>query len=492
MLKNGLFFLTIVLFISQNIYSEEGKNGIINENNKKSSSFVVDPDPLDPLPVKKENIKDGDEIILDDIRQIIDQPAKKLTSSQVTPATKSKKNKAKNESKNKNSKTKNKSKTKTKKAKSVLQEDADQKKTVETLEADNNFSIAPTSPDIWENASAKQNQNIYIVQKNDTLFTISQTLFGDSKFWPKVWALNKSMILNPHYIYPGMKIYFYSGNQNTSPSMGSGPTLPNAANIKNDDKYFTQDTEFEKNILIQKGPYFTEPTGIPDSLPLTKNAKYENQKIEAKTEIDLQTFEYNENVNYVNPYILTSTDLKSDFSVPQNQISNLVCVDNQFIPIVTKQNIDVAAGDFLIIKKIRKTESRLKYTNKYKQVGTVKINEKNQMRVNHCIEMMDSESLIVSSDKLQALNEPTEEFKFSARIVDGLDYYEQDMYAEHQLMIINLEGLTVDQGTQLNIFSDELGKRVGQLKIIRKSGTMAIAAVTQVYDIIRRGDKITE
>ncbi len=42
----------------------------------------------------------------------------------------------------------------------------------------------------------------YTVQKGDTLWNISQRLFGDSYVWPRIWSYNPN-ITNPNWIYPG-------------------------------------------------------------------------------------------------------------------------------------------------------------------------------------------------------------------------------------------------------------------------------------------------
>jgi len=51
---------------------------------KESSSFVADPDPLDPLPVKKESLKEDEEPVLEDIKSVLNSPTKKKTKSQET------------------------------------------------------------------------------------------------------------------------------------------------------------------------------------------------------------------------------------------------------------------------------------------------------------------------------------------------------------------------------------------------------------------------
>jgi hypothetical protein len=500
-----LVALAVTLISNQPISAEEDRNGIIDEHNKTSSSFVVDPDPLDPLPVKKENIKDGDEIVLDDIRQVIDSKPKKAegtgTDSGVKPSSKTPKKKTiKAPKKTKTSKTTRKSKkSKTKISFENLNPDDPDMKLEDRLHSTyQKFNITPTSAEQWAQATSAQKENIYVVQKNDNLFTISKTLFGDSKFWPKIWSLNRADILNPHQISPGMQIRFFSGDVVNVPTVSIEPKgiAPNTdPNMDDPDKdlYFVQNTEFQRVAKTDdKKNKVPAPAAIPDSLPITRNGKYYSQN-DKQDQIDIKTFEYVDNVKHANPYILTSTDLKSDFVVEKAQIPYLICKDAQFVPILTKSNVDAAVpGKYFIVQKLSKEGNKFKNTNKYKTIGDVTVNDQNQMRVSSCRDLMNYESLIVSEEKLRGLSEPDETFDFSARIVDGLEYPGQNFYADNQYLIINIGNLNVDTGADLSVFSDDLGKKVGSIRILRRSGTMAIAVVTRAFDIINSGDKVSE
>jgi LysM domain len=486
-----LVALAVTLFLNQPISAEEDRNGIIDDHNKTSSSFVVDPDPLDPLPVKKENIKDGDEIILEDIRQVIDsKPKKEVNSNGVSPSHGSTTKKTKSSKSTRKSK-----KTKSNTSFENLNPDDPDTKLEDRLHSTyQKFNITPTSPEQWAQATQAQKENIYVVQKNDTLFTISKTLFGDSKFWPKIWAINRADILNPHQIKPGMQIRFFAGNSDNVPTVSIDPKGFDPKSVDPDkDLYFVQDTEFQKiTITDDKKNKQGAPTAIPDSLPLTRNGKYYSQN-DKKDQIDIKTFEYVDNVKHANPYILTSMDLKSDFIVEKEQIPYLMCKDAQFVPIVKKNNVDaVLPGKYFIVQPLSREGSQFKKTNKYKTIGDVTINEKEQMRVSSCRDLMNFESLIVSEEKIRALSEPDETFDFSARIVDGLEYPGQNYYADNQYLVINIGNLNVDTGADLNVFSDDLGKKVGSIRILRRTGTMAIAVVTHAFDVINSGDKITE
>jgi hypothetical protein len=59
----------------------------------------------------------------------------------------------------------------------------------------------------------------YIIQPGDTLWDISTRFLGDAYAWPQLWSVNE-YITNPHWIYPGNKIYFRLGDALNPPSAG--------------------------------------------------------------------------------------------------------------------------------------------------------------------------------------------------------------------------------------------------------------------------------
>jgi hypothetical protein len=57
----------------------------------------------------------------------------------------------------------------------------------------------------------------YRIQKGETLWSLSQTFYGDGHFWPRVWAQNRA-IDNPHLIRPGHTLHFLLGSEDNTPS----------------------------------------------------------------------------------------------------------------------------------------------------------------------------------------------------------------------------------------------------------------------------------
>lgn len=71
----------------------------------------------------------------------------------------------------------------------------------------------------WNSIAGPQAEQTYDILSGDNLYSISGRLFGDSKYWPKIWQINNSSILNPHMIYPGQGLVFNPGTGSTLPTI---------------------------------------------------------------------------------------------------------------------------------------------------------------------------------------------------------------------------------------------------------------------------------
>jgi hypothetical protein len=60
----------------------------------------------------------------------------------------------------------------------------------------------------------------YVIQQGDTLWDISTRFLGDPYEWPELWSINE-YITNPHWIYPGNRLYFRLGDALNPPSVST-------------------------------------------------------------------------------------------------------------------------------------------------------------------------------------------------------------------------------------------------------------------------------
>ncbi|RNC71413.1 MAG: LysM peptidoglycan-binding domain-containing protein [Desulfuromonadales bacterium] len=56
--------------------------------------------------------------------------------------------------------------------------------------------------------AASEEPTIYVIQKGDTLWGISERFLKDPFYWPNLWAKNPT-IGNPHFVYPGQRVRIF-------------------------------------------------------------------------------------------------------------------------------------------------------------------------------------------------------------------------------------------------------------------------------------------
>ncbi|MCS6837683.1 MAG: LysM peptidoglycan-binding domain-containing protein [Bdellovibrionaceae bacterium] len=87
------------------------------------------------------------------------------------------------------------------------------------MAAQSAYDITPVPSDTWKTVLEKTPSRHYQVQKGDTLWEISRVFFGDPEYWPKLWAVNRDILFNPHQIYPGDVLVFDEGSLERPPSV---------------------------------------------------------------------------------------------------------------------------------------------------------------------------------------------------------------------------------------------------------------------------------
>ena len=77
------------------------------------------------------------------------------------------------------------------------------------------------SNDEWSEVTQMTSASAYQVVENDTLWSISKTIFGTGFYYSKIWSLNP-YITNPHQIEPGMVLTFSTGSEQSAPEIKLG------------------------------------------------------------------------------------------------------------------------------------------------------------------------------------------------------------------------------------------------------------------------------
>jgi hypothetical protein len=90
------------------------------------------------------------------------------------------------------------------------------------LEPSDKFSRVPLRPPMsdrgWRKYAGPAVEKVYKVKEGDSLWSISERLFGNPHIWPKIWQLN-AKIGNAHNVYAGTELLFTPGNPYAAPML---------------------------------------------------------------------------------------------------------------------------------------------------------------------------------------------------------------------------------------------------------------------------------
>ena len=158
--------------------------------------------------------------------------------------------------------------------------------------ANNEFTGAPSVPGAIKAFAEGEAPDLYRVEAGDTLIDICDQLLDEPGYWPKLWSYNPD-IRNPHFIWPGMNLKFFSGDDETPPYLqisNSDPMLPtdmpagmSEASLINS-PFVTASLPQAKLEQI----FLTDPDSVVDSMQVTSDTTGIDYYGSPSTVLDLQ------------------------------------------------------------------------------------------------------------------------------------------------------------------------------------------------------------
>lgn len=421
--------------------------------NTESSSFIGDPDNIDPLNANRDNIKEDEEPVLEDIKKILDPP-KEVVPEVIKPSPPPPPPKKKKPKYNPDS--------------------PDFKLEKKFNSIYRKYNIKPTSDEAWTMASKNQEAKKYVVQKGDTLWTISKILFGESNFWPKLWALNKQGILNPHFIKPNTNIYFFVGSDEFAPTLSVGE--PNITEM-------SENNEKAHEVVVQS----ENPGKIPDSLPLSRNEEYFGKENKREIKIDLGQFPVIP-TEYISDIYITDEKIKSEVKIQISEISKFRCYEGRLVKDIKYMGQLVEDYDLFEPLDSFKTPSGIKHA--YRVYGKAQPYQQKYLKLTDCKSLITTDLVVIPKDKILTLKSNKMTSSPKARIIGGPNVVAQKLFLINQVAYVDFGGFEYSVGQEYKMQSRVTDKINATIKIIDKYGSLAVVVVTEVDDLLEIGDKV--
>lgn len=384
---------------------------------------------------------------------------------------------------------------------SVLADDAPNTKYEKKLDKIyKNYNDAPTDSQLWEMARMGAGKKTYKTQKGDTLWDISEMLFGDGNYWPKVWSLNKN-ILNPHDVPPGSVLSFSSAADSTdAPEMDvmRGHMPPEAV---------PEVLALTANVDIPEAKKESPPplTDLPESLPKWKFKKDPSAVIK----MDLKSRpNYNGNDVRVIPYFVTDQELKGEGTIEGTEVGLHSAAENQYIFIKFKNRPSTKTysiyhfDDSFDDKQTDHTGYVYTVEGEVEVLGLVDGNE-NIYRaiVKKSVHLVEVGAKVVAEPlPMMEMTHPASLSSVTASICWGHFGRQSRLFGPDTIVILNKgskAGVAVGQKFPIyqklslrddNTLEKSNPRQVAAVRIVRVSGNFSTAVVTEMAEPIQVGD----
>lgn len=370
----------------------------------------------------------------------------------------------------------------------------------------------------WDAISKEKANEIYIIQKKDTLSELSEVLFGTPNYWPKIWSLN-DYIGNPHLIYPRNEIVFVhgqvggkppsvsieEGSENGDGMMGSEEGIPEGSTVAALDRVqeFIPAEPFHVPVLNQLPPSF--PIWQPlSSLDDSESLTVERQLSKLDTHI----------MKFPLDSFLSEGKVAAKGKVEAFLNAN-ISFGGLFDTVYVKDMEGLELG---------RTYSVVKYQNKaktskgrslsgvyiYEYIGEIKIKKAPAGRnkyyageITKSIDMVPEGAFLIEGEiPLYDLRyDPSLVKKVSAKLLRGNEFFGSSIYAVGQTVYLtngSLKGLAEGNILQIkqnrearNPSADDLGivNRIGLIKLVKVGNYVSTGIVVTSRDFMLPGDK---
>lgn len=366
-----------------------------------------------------------------------------------------------------------------------------------------NYNSAPTDSGLWQNAKEKSKQKSYQIQSGDTLWGLSETLFGDPYFWPKLWSVNSDTIENPHEINAQKKIQFEGGNVLAPPQL-SVTDATSASKTESPSEEKTEVAVEEVKTEIPKNDSKVVAGKLPGSLPYWKFRNPPSSSEFKTVEVRTKFSEASRKLSY----FLSDTDIKKEGIVKETEMGMNTAADYQYIHVKLAADVTTPQKFYLVMQekeKIKQFGGRGRIVEVQGKIEILdRINEvKNIYRaiVRESLTQIEVDSFLVAQDWItydKSMNGSIS--SVDVKLIGGQTKESSVLFGSDHIVYLKggqAEGVSPGQVVQLymdlskrnpDTLLRENHRKAGLVKIINVSEHVSTGVVISSDDVLVPGD----
>ncbi|PIS10491.1 MAG: hypothetical protein COT73_09090 [Bdellovibrio sp. CG10_big_fil_rev_8_21_14_0_10_47_8] len=362
------------------------------------------------------------------------------------------------------------------------------------------YNVNPTQDESWTGAVTGKAQT-YSIQNGDTLWGLSETLFGDPQFWPKIWSINNQDIENPHQIEPEQVLQFIPGTTSVPPQMAvadgatpvaAAPPVPQAP----------LEADLNSPEIPEKLKNMAPVAPVPGSMPRWQFGREEAGEVQ----MDLLPARRNMGSPELSlDYYLADQVSSAVGTVVEVENGNQTAGDKQFV--VVQFPGEVIDKQFIAIKElgglkdpVTKKEGQLVQIQGEIEVRQVVNSEKSLYRawIPRVVAPVEVGSKLVFGS-IPTYNESADGpmAQAQAHIVGGKFDTDRSLFSSHD--IVFLVGDSLEVGSIYPVYRVQTARnedsrerqnprRIGEVKVIKTTVSFATAVVLESTEEMRVGD----
>lgn len=360
----------------------------------------------------------------------------------------------------------------------------------------------------------------YRIQNGETLWSLSQTLYGDGNYWPRVWAQNHG-ITNPHLIRPGHQLQFLMGSEDDTPAFRFSEDGDESSGVEL--------AAANGNPIIEIPPPEIPPKpvlSVPKSFPEWQNVYREKPKpIIDDRGLEFKRAKVPDRI-FLRAYV-EEKEIEPVGYFLENDTESGLPVINQYVYIKVNKGTAHVGDRFTIARDAGRVRTVTPDFNNYPRAylvqvaGELQITESISADFNRsrdrekfdCFRALMTKttglslkgmSLVAGGIPVVDLTPEGPRSEVSAEILGSEKHEASQLYGQGDIVFLNKGASAgIRSGQLMDIFVDRKARysetpvrfspaRSGFVKVVRTTSLFSTAVILDAHDSIQQGDKVEE